>query len=94
MGTWRPVTVATSRTPIVDWNPERTSWTLVNNGSVVLTISQDESNIAADGIPIEAGAGASMDFEGGDDPRIALYGVAASGTTNVRVQESFGRETP
>tara|TARA_Y100000310_G_scaffold335926_1_gene419171 strand:- start:2644 stop:2871 length:228 start_codon:yes stop_codon:yes gene_type:complete len=62
----------------------------VNNGSVTITISQDEGNIAAQGFPLTAGGGATLNRRQGDEPELALFAVADSGSQNVRIHEGLG----
>lgn len=88
---FRAVSIGTTTGSILSYNGERTGWTLINNGSANLTISDDPSNVSVQGMPIASSAGAEMSRQNEDDPTLALFGISASGNLDIRVQESFGR---
>lgn len=89
---FKPVTVTTVVESVVDWNPRRRGIAFFNNGSATVFVSQDETNVAADGFPVAPGVTILFSSDEHDEPEMALFAVADSGSQNCRVQESVGRE--
>lgn len=75
-GSVQPTTAATL---IVSANPGRTSLTLRNAGSVTVYLGRDAAVTTATGYPLEAG-----EVLEDTDSIDAYYGIAASGTGDIR----------
>lgn len=83
---YNTVTVQSSgATVILAANTWREGITLYNNGSVTVYIGTDSSVATGTGMPMLAGA--AYDFNGWQQYKGALYGIAASATADVRYLE-------
>jgi hypothetical protein len=83
---YNTVTVTTSPTLILAANPERKGAIVYNNGSVVVYIGFDASVTTSNGLTVQPG-GVLNDSGFEDAYRSNIYGVAASGTCDVRYWE-------
>ena len=90
----RSVTVGTASTPLLSYNPRRTSVSIFNEDSVAIFIGEDESNLLTEGSPITAGGAISFNAAFGDTPDSLLFGISAAGGADVRVLEQFGKLPP
>lgn len=89
MGMFAAVVDTTERM-VVAYNKRRKSLVIENNGTARVFVSQDPANIAADGFPLDPGWSIGLQTVEGDEPELAMYAVASSGTQDVRVVEQFG----
>lgn len=87
---FRPVTVTTTSEAHVAYNRERRSLQVFNNGTAEIQLSQNPSNVATDGTPLIPGAVAVLLRSDGDEPELAMYMVADSGSQDVRIVEGLG----
>jgi hypothetical protein len=87
---FRKVTVGTTPTIVVPFNPKRTGLTIYNNGTVTVYISDKQTNILEEGFPMPPGVYIGFAKVDGDETEYALYAQAEAGTGELRVQESFG----
>jgi hypothetical protein len=72
------------------YNPKRVGIVIFNNGTGRIYISENPANIIDTGFPLENGASFSLLKVDGDDPTVALWAQAESGTQDIRVAESWG----
>jgi len=85
-----PVTIGTSATPVLPYNNRVTSAAFFNNSTETIYISNDETNIVADGWPIAVGASLSLIRALGDEPHLRWFGQSAGGNDNLRVLVAHG----
>lgn len=84
--TYNTVTVQSSgATLILAANTWRSGCTIQNNGSVTVYIGTDSSVATGTGIVLTAGS--NYDFNGFQNYRGPIYGLAASATADVRYME-------
>jgi hypothetical protein len=88
--TFRKVTVGTTPTIVVPYNPKRTGVVIYNPGPTIVYISDKQTDIISDGFAVGAGVYIGFAKVDGDETEYALYGQVESGTQDIRVQESFG----
>ena len=86
----RPVTVTTSPEVVLPYNNQRTTASLANEGSATVFVSEDETNITANGYPIAAGGALDLIRALGDEPQNTLFIQSSAGGEDVRVLEAFG----
>jgi len=86
----RSFDVSTSIVQVVPYNDRRLSLSFWNNGSATVFISVDPSNVAAQGFPMPTGAGLTFLQLDGDEPWLAYFAIADSGTQDVRISEGYG----
>lgn len=90
----RSVTVGTTATPLLSYNPRRTTVAVFNEGSATIFIGEDEANLLTQGAPITAGGAISFVAALGDTPDRVLFGIIAAATADVRLLEQFGNLPP
>lgn len=87
---FRTVTVGTTLTEILPFNPKRTAYTIKNYVGGTVFVSNDQTNIVAQGFPLAVGDFISMILAWGDEPADQLYAQMSAGSTDLRIEESFG----
>lgn len=90
----RPVTVGTAATPLLSYNPRRTSVSVFNEDAASIFIGEDQSNLLTEGSPITAGGAISLIAALGDTPDRVMFGISALGGADVRILEQFGQLPP
>ena len=90
----RPVTVGTTATPVFVHNNRRTAWSLANEDTATIFVSEDETNVLAGGYPILAGGALDNLRALGGEPQNVLFAISAAGSADLRVLESFGELPP
>ena len=80
----RPVTVGTTATPVFVHNNRRTAWSLANEDTATIFVSEDETNVLAGGYLRALGG----------EPQNVLFAISAAGSADLRVLESFGELPP
>ena len=80
------ITVTTTATIILPANGRRRSCLINNNGSAILYIGFDSTVTSVTGMPVLAG-GFWINSGETDAFRGVIYGIAASGTLDVRFEE-------
>ncbi len=84
--TYNTVTVQSSgATLILAANTWRSGCTIMNNGSPTIYVGTDSSVATGTGIPIPGGG--NYDFNGFQNYRGPIYGIAASATADTRYLE-------
>lgn len=85
----RAITLSATWGQILESNPRRLFWTIINRGVVNAAVDTDASATFANGILLGAAGGfASMDVEeDGETVGWTVYGAAESGTAVVRAVE-------
>jgi hypothetical protein len=86
---FRAVSVPTTVVQLASYNPRRTAIVIINNGTATVYISDNQADVSTQGFPLASGASFSLIKADGDDPTVALYGVASTGTQDIRVAESW-----
>lgn len=86
----RPVTVGTTATLLLPYNPDRTAVSIFNNDSAAIFVSEDQVGILAQGFPISAGSAVDLIRALGDNPQDILFAVSVAGGADVRLLEQFG----
>jgi hypothetical protein len=87
---YRKVTVGTTPTIVVPFNPKRTGVVIYNPGPTIVYVSDKQTNIVEEGFPVGTGVYLGWVKVDGDETEYALYAQVESGTQDIRVQESFG----
>lgn len=90
----RSVTVGTAATPLLSYNPRRTTVAVFNEDTNTVFIGEDEANLLTEGSPISAGGAISFVAALGDTPDRVLFGISAAGSADVRILEQFGDLPP
>lgn len=90
----RSVTVGTTVTPLLSYNPKRTTVAVFNEDSATVFIGEDQANLLTQGSPISAGGAVSFVAALGDTPERVLFGISAAGGADVRILEQFGQLPP
>lgn len=90
----RSETVGTAATPLLSYNPKRTSVSIFNEDAVSIFIGEDEANLLTEGSPVTAGGAISLVAAFGDTPDRQMFGISAAGGADVRILEQFGRLPP
>jgi len=85
----RAVSVGNKITQIVPYNPDRVVLAVFNVGNYVAYISPDMVDVDKKGFPINPGVGITWKKVEGDKPEVALWAIAPSGTTELRIWEEF-----
>jgi len=83
-------TITTAVGRPVDFASGRSSVAIFNNSTETIFLGVDESLTTSNGIPLKAGQIIVFSRDFGDNPDLARYAVAASGSNNVRISEEFG----
>lgn len=86
----RPITVGTGAGQILSYNNKRTTASFTNNGNNTIFVSEDQSDLAANGYPIPVGGALDLVRALGDEPQLEWFALVAAGTENLRVLEAFG----
>ena len=86
----RPITVGTTATRILSYNNQRTTASFTNNGSNTIFVSEDQSDLAANGYPIPVGGALDLVRALGDEPQLEWFALVSAATENLRVLEGFG----
>lgn len=71
-------------------NRKRKSWIITNASGSTVFISENQSNVTADGTPLAVGESMDAYLIFGDDPTLALYAQTVVGTADLRIIEGFG----
>ncbi len=74
---------------ILSYNKGRTSWVIHNLGPSTLFFSNDRGVTITNGFPVPSGGFASKLRVDGDDPEMAIYGIALAAGADLGVNESF-----
>lgn len=90
----RPVTVGTTATLLLPYNPRRTSVAIFNEDGVAIFVGDDEIGLLAGGSPISAGGALTLNAALGATPGDILFGISAAGGADVRIFEQFGKLPP
>ncbi len=90
----RAVTVGTAVTPLLSYNPRRTTVAVFNEDSATVFIGEDQTNLLTQGSPITAGGALTFVAALGDTPDRQMFGISAAGGANVRILEQFGQLPP
>ena len=90
----RSVTVGTTATPLLSYNPRRTTVAVFNEDSATVFIGEDEASLLTEGSPITAGGAVSFVAALGDTPDRVMFGISAAGGADVRILEQFGDLPP
>lgn len=90
----RPVTVGTTPTLLLPYNPKRTSVSIFNEDTAAVFIGEDQTGLLARGSPITAGGAISFVRAFGDTPQDILFGISSAGGADVRILEQFGELPP
>lgn len=88
---YRAVTVDTTTREIIPYRADRTSLVMLNNGTDDIYISNDPQNVATNGFRVGPGVVVSLTVADGDEPELAIWAVASSGSQDVRIIEQYGR---
>lgn len=92
---FRQVTADTNVQEIVSFQKNRTAVTIKNFSGGTVFISQDKADITSIGFPLAVGDFLTLSLDRGDEPANALYAQMLVGTTDLRLEESYGpREDP
>ena len=90
----RPVTVGTGVTPLLSYNPRRTSVAIFNEDTAAIFVGEDQASLLTEGSPIQAGGFLALNAAVGATPDRQLFGISAAGGADVRVFEQFGKLPP
>lgn len=90
----RPVTVGTTPTLLLPYNPKRTTVAIFNEDAAAVFIGEDQTGLLARGSPITAGGAVSFVRALGDTPQDILFGISSAGGADVRILEAFGELPP
>lgn len=90
----RSVTVGTVATPLLSYNPRRTTVAVFNEAATTVFVGEDEASLLTEGSPITAGGALSFVAALGDTPDRQLFGINAAGGADVRILEQFGDLPP
>ena len=90
----RPVTVATTPTLLLPYNPRRTSVVIFNEDAAAVFIGEDETSLLTRGSPVTPGGAVAFAAVDGDTPENILFGISAAGGADVRILEQFGKLPP
>lgn len=90
----RPVTVGTTPTLLLPYNPKRTTVAIFNEDAAAVFIGEDQAGLLARGSPITAGGAVSFVRALGDTPQDILFGISSAGGADVRILEQFGELPP
>ena len=90
----RAVVVGTTVTPLLSYNPRRTTVAVFNEDSATVFIGEDQANLLAQGSPITAGGALTFVAALGDTPDRQMFGISAAGGADVRILEQFGELPP
>lgn len=88
---FRPITVTTAIEQVAADNPKRRSLGFFNNGTSTYFVSTNRMSVAAEGWPVDPGAGVVFLAVDGDDVHLAHFAAASAGSQDGRVQEGFGQ---
>lgn len=88
----RGITVTTTREAVAPYNPRRSAIMFHNRGAAAIFISNAPGGATADDWEVPSGVVTSFLRSDEDEPEYAWYAQAASGSQDVRVWESYGRE--
>lgn len=90
----RPVTVGTAATPLLSYNPRRTSVAIFNEDGSAIFIGEDQSSLLTRGAPIQAGGFLALNRALGATPDRQMFGISAAGGADIRILEQFGQLPP
>ena len=90
----RSVTVGTTATPLLSYNPRRTTVSVFNEAATTVFVGEDEANLLTEGSPIPVGGAVSFIAALGDTPDRQMFGINAAGGADVRLLEQFGKLPP
>lgn len=90
----RAVTVGATATPLLSYNPRRTTVAVFNEDANTVFIGEDEASLLTEGSPISAGGAISFVAALGDTPDRVMFGISAAGGADVRILEQFGDLPP
>lgn len=94
----RNVDIGTGPVAILAYNNRRTAASFTNNGAATIFVSNDQTSITAEGLPLVVGGGLDLIRALGDEPHIQWFASVAAGSEELRVLEAFGQlpvlETP
>jgi len=88
---FRKETAGTTAKQIVAYNAERSVLAIRNVSGATVYISNDAGAITTEGWPMAPGDFVSFLKLYGDDTAAAVYAQTVAATTDMRIQESFGR---
>lgn len=86
----RPVTVGTTATLLLPYNPKRTTVSIFNEDTAAVFIGEDQAGLLAQGSPVTAGGAVSFVRALGDTPQDIMFGISSAGGADVRILEQFG----
>ena len=90
----RSITVGTGATPLLSYNPRRTTVAVFNEDTATVFIGEDETNLLTQGSPITAGGALTFVAALGDTPDRQMFGISAAGGADLRILEQFGQLPP
>jgi hypothetical protein len=85
----KSVTVGTTVTQIVPYNDKRLSLAIQNNGGSRVFVSENEVSVLEQGWPLDPGVMISLSVADGDQPWWAMYAIAVTSPTELRIYEGF-----
>ncbi len=88
----KTVTVTTGGELLLGLDKKRRTLILFNNGSAVVRVGPDDSDIGTEGMPLQPLSGISFARVDGDEVFEPKRGVAASGSQTLVVVEQFGED--
>lgn len=90
----RRIIVGATVTPLLSYNPRRTTVAVFNEAATVVFIGEDETDLLTEGSPIQAGGAITFVAALGDTPDMVMFGINAAGGADVRILEQFGDLPP
>jgi len=88
---FRQETATTTAAQLVPFNSRRSALTIRNASGAVVYISNDVRLVTAQGWPLAVGDFTSFIKADGDDSAAAVYAQTLAATSDLRIQESFGK---